>query len=316
MDGLKIDESLIPKIIGIIVAVIVATVVLIPITEEATATTDTFTNEGYFRMSEIEATDDTAYVLTWDVTTPNTINVNDIPIKMDLTNAPAQVTICFDNDWMLRANITSGSISTITYIPNTGATTLASSTMEVTLEAGSVTAVMDSTTKTEDYTVAYIPDNNGPFVMKKSDNVAYINSNSEMVACGMSRANTSGIFTERGIVFNGSIEDGITPTIWRPPTDTTSTITDVEINATQDGKYIGIYKLSNITMVFNYVDDDQTVQTNLTYSYFLVPAEVTAEKAVHADDMTNTIISTIPIFVVLAILMGIVGLMYFNRNGQ
>ena len=300
-------------IITLVVGVILAGSLLMPVIQDVTATEKTITNEGYFRMSEISADDESTYVLTWNVNTPNTINVNDAPVVMDLENAPNQVTVCFNGDWMLRANITNGAITTITYIPNIGVSTLASSTVEVTLNGGSATAVMDGTSKTEDYTNVYIPDADGSFVMKKSNTNAYIQSNSVMVAFGISRLDTASSFTERGIRFNGSMDD-LNLSIWRPPSDTTSTITDVSVNATKDAAYVDLYELTNITMVGHYVNEDKSVtDTTLTYSYFLVPYEVTSELSQHLTPGQNSLVGAIPIMVIVALLMAAVGAIALRR---
>lgn len=302
------------RIIGLVLALVVGGLLvgglLIPSIEGMTATEKTLENEGYLKMTSIAADDTTTYVIEWDVTTPNVMTVNNEPVELNLANAPAGVSVIFDNDWGCRANVTNGAITSISYIPNAGNTTVASSTLVCTLSEGSMTLVADgTTTRTEDYTVAYIPNANGAFVMKNSTTTAYILEDSELIGFGISAVNYAPSGSgQRGIIFDGSIEDGITPNIWRPPTDTTSTITDVEINATQDGKYIGIYKLSNITMVFNHVDEDQTAQTNLTYSYFLVPSSVTAELTQHLDA------TQIAMFGVISIL-GIVALVVVAANG-
>lgn len=307
-------KRMIELTVGIVVGLIVFSAILMPVIKDTTATEKTITNEGYFRMSEISADDESTYVLTWDVNTPNTIKVNDAPVVMDLENAPSQVTVCFNGDWMLRANITNGAITAISYIPNLGASTVASSTVEVTLNGGSATAVMDGTSKTEDYTNVYIPDADGSFIMKKSNTDAYIQSDSVMVAFGISRLNTASSFNERGIGFNGSMDD-INPFIWRPPSDTTSTITDVSVNATRDAAYVDLYKLTNITMVGHYVNEDESVtDTTLTYSYFLVPYEVTSELSQHLDSNEIALIGVIPVLIIAGLIVGIVATVISRRE--
>ena len=307
--------NLLTLVVTLTVGIILAGSLLMPIITDTTATEDTFVNDGYFRMSSITSDDETEYTLNWNVTTPNTIVVNDVPVAMNLTGAPNQVTVVFDNDWMFRANISNGAITYISYITNSGGSTVANSTMEITLSGGSMSVTMDTTPKTEDYTVAYIPDAKGEYVMKNSNSTAYVLADSNLIAFGMSKVNTSGTQSERGVTFNGDIADGVTPSIWRPPTDTTSTITDVAINATENSNHIGLYDLTNVTMVFHYVNNDESVtDTTLTYSYFLVPAEVTAERSQHLDAGEIALMNVIPVIVIIGLVLAGVGAIFIRNR--
>lgn len=307
-------KGIITVAVTVTVAVIVLAGIMMPVLTDATTTEDTYLNDGYFRMSSITSDDETDYTISWDVATPNTIVVNDVPVAMNFAGAPSQVTVVFDNDWMFRANISNGAITNISYITNAGGSTVANSTIDIVLSGGSMSVTMDTTSKTEDYTVAYIPDTKGEYVMKKSDSTAYVFADSNLIAFGMSKVNTSGIQSERGVTFIGDIADGVTPYIWRPPTDTTSTITDVAINATENSNHIGLYDLTNVTMVFHYVNNDESVtDTTLTYSYFLVPSEVTAERTTHLTDSQNVLLAVIPIFILVAVLLGVVAVVLRSR---
>ena len=57
------------KIVGITVAILVSITVLagvlMPVLDDATATTDTFTNEGYFYMQKISAEDTETYTFDY-----------------------------------------------------------------------------------------------------------------------------------------------------------------------------------------------------------------------------------------------------------
>ena len=111
------------------------------------------------------------------------------------------------------------------------------------------------------------------------------------------------------------MEDGITPVIWRPPTDTTSTITDVVVNAPADQDHIDLYKLTKVDMTFHYVNgDDSVTDTVLTYSYFLVPSEVTAERSVHFTDAGSSLLMVIPIMIIVAVILGILAMIYTRYN--
>lgn len=313
MDGMKIDESLIPKIIGIVVAVIVVAVALIPITEEATATTTTFDNrEGaLFEVEKITA--DSTYAFEWVYTDPThaTVNGNTVSLK----NATV---ICSTNSFLIRygQDTTNGH-----YLQSVGGGLSAygsetnKTTLTITANAGTITAVVaneggSTSTKTIDFIEGYGIVANGNYVMKSSTQTVNMLSDSPIVAMGLT--NLDGVWFNM-FQITGTIED--VDIIQVNPSPATYTISNVAVNSTAVVEYNDLSTLTSITFTATQIEDTSKVY-NCTYNYFIVPAEVTAEKTIHADAMTNSIISIIPIFVVLAILMGIVGLMYFNRNEQ
>ena len=308
MDGLKIDESLIPKIVGIVVAVIVTSVVLIPITEEVTATTETFENKGVFNYGLFTPDDD--YTLTFDATTGE-LTVNDVVVPGFDTLNKAYSIIATD-DYLARYGSTSGGyyLQNIGYeganlFVDSGVTatiTISEGDLSVTWVKADNTTVTKTVTFTEMYAIVPTTDT---AVMKVSSEEVYIKGDSELYASGLTTITLwANIFH-----FEGTYDDGITIS---SPTFPTATYDNITWNIEPVSGYVDLYKLTSIEFDITYNGE----VTHAVYSYFGVPSTVTAEKAIHADAMTNTIISLIPIFVVLAILMGIVGLMYFNRNGQ
>ena len=305
--------NILTLVITLVVGVILTGALLGPVIDDTTATTATFTNEGYLRMSSISATDETSYNVTWDVSTPNVINVNGETVNIDTTNAPGEISVLFDEDWVLRANLTNGSITSITYIPNNGIGFNATNTLSCTLNQGTMSVTDGSTTKTEDYSIVYVPDNEGAFIMKTSDGTAYIHEDSELIGFGLSTVRYGTGTGQRGITYNGSIANGVEPTIWRPPADTTGTISNVQINATEITEYIDAYKLTNITMDFHYSGETGEADTTLTYSYFLVPAEITCELSQHLNDGEISLMKAIPIMVIVALLMLAVGAIALRR---
>ena len=301
MDGMKIDESLIPKIIGIVVAVIVVAVALIPITEEVTETSDTFTNEGYWRMKEISNND------TWEYDGSNSDNpwsYNEEPQDI----ARRSVNALLGPDWCVRSNgqargqSISGNASTITATSD-----------------GIIITFEGTGGNSEQLLPGYGVDKNGSFIMKRGTNNVYVLDDSVLFGTGLTTVDS----VDFVVHVEGNVKDGATFTAYSNRNGTTISnveFTNISVNAEKISGYVNLYSFSSITanITFDTIVDDTTVSHSgeVTYNGIITPREVTAEKAIHADAMTNTIISIIPIFVVLAILMGIVGLMYFNRNGQ
>lgn len=315
MDGMKIDESLIPKIIGIVIAVIVAAVVLIPITEEATATTDTFENDGYYRMTEITNETSGEWVYSWTEEEPAIIYVNDVAHNMDVPTGLSYSIIGASDGWVSRyVNSATPYIQTM-FSNGVGSGGVGLKSFDCTISGGTaefslVLSDNSTATKSVTYTTCYVLDKNGSLVMKNKDEPAYMNADSEFFAIGVT---ASAGFPLNVFKITGNIEDGATVTNPIHKAGGNDFVaSNVVVHSSEVNGYLGLYSLDKFT--FTATDGTDTI--NATYSYFLVPYVVTAEKAIHADAMTNTIISIIPIFVVLAILMGIVGLMYFNRNGQ
>ena len=314
MDGMKIEESLIPKIVGIVVAIIVVSVVLIPITNAVTQTEKTLENDGYYRMSTNEISGADTMVITWDHTKPTTLTIDgvDYAISTDIfPSVGVTRTVAFADDVLLRmARIETNnyglelwySSAKSVYANENVDLTLTIDSTKVTWQKGVEEAFELS--YTGDWTVI---DSNGNKIMKSGNTDAYMLADSEFSIAGISGVGVGGGSpTMAFFVIDGTMDDF---TVTNP---NDITISNAESTYTDASGYVDLYALEKITFTttYNGTDVDQT------YTYFVVPYQVTAELSQHLDPMTNTIISIIPIFVVLAILMGIVGLMYFNRNGQ
>ena len=106
--------------------------------------------------------------------------------------------------------------------------------------------------------------------------------------------------------FEGTYDDGITIT----SANTDATYSNITWNITPMDGYVDLYKLTSIEFDITYND---TV-THATYSYFAVPTEVTAELAVHPDAATLSMLSVIPIVVMIGIVLAVVGVAIVGRN--
>lgn len=302
MDGMKIDESLIPKIVGIVVAIIVVSIVLIPVTEEVTATEDTFDNSQFARSYMKELEDSDSWTRSDQIWYYEGEKVTE--------NKSGNYSILFTDNAVVReiANVRG---TTVSYASN-GVTSLDVTEDDSVLE---ITYNGTSNTTSFNYGFGAVPEGN--YIMQTTAGGSYVLKDTVMYVTGITNvANNNN--SEVICVISGSIKDGFTVTASPVKNATISDITigEITVNAVAVDGYVDLYKITNIQFSISATYDGDTVSYDATYSTFVLPKEVTAEKAIHPDAMTNTIISTIPIFVVLAILMGIVGLMYFNRNGQ
>ena len=134
-------------------------------------------------------------------------------------------------------------------------------------------------------------------------------ADSPLFASGQTSINASdNTSVSTAIIMDGTIEDGVTFTAIKGAT--TATFDDIVINAVAESGYKDLYKLSNVTATATYDGTD----TSMTYSYFVVPSEVTAERSAHVDGPTGDILAVIPVMMVLAILIGAVTLFIKTRR--
>ena len=87
------------------------------------------------------------------------------------------------------------------------------------------------------------------------------------------------------------------------------TVSNVQVNTTAIPSLKDGVKLDSVT--FTATDGENTVDA--TYNRVIVPIEIIAEKAIHADDNTASIISMIPIILILGIVVMFVGVVLVRR---
>ena len=182
-----------------------------------------------------------------------------------------------------------------------------SETMTVVFSEGTVTATIpregsDDITLSTTYTAPiYCISETGDYVMKKSNESAYMLGDSEFIGLGVTPITGAG---SKVILVKGTIEDGATATIVTT-SGTPATLTEPELTTASVSGYVDLYQLDKITFKGQVVG---SADTPITYSYFVVPAKVTAELSQH---MTPT---EIAMFGVISIL-GIVALVVVAANG-
>lgn len=295
-------------IVGVVVALVLAGAVL-PVFAETTSATDTFTNEGYYRMSKTISDDTTDITLIWDYTKPNTITVNDEDIVI---NADVTVSLLSDTNFVLRMLVNGGSVVGVQFYTSNGgafsATIADSTSMSVVCSSGTATATVGETTRTANYDVVYYPDSNGDYVMKKGNDKAYMLNDSEFFGCGTTTTTST---NSLGVVISGTIEDGADISIWRDLSGTTVIDTEsVNIDYSKVNSYIDLNELSKITFNVSNVDDVY----NITYSYFIVPYEVMAEKAIHPDGALSVMLNILPLLAIAGLVTGAV-VWFISRKG-
>lgn len=294
------------RIIGLVLALVVGGLLvgglLIPSIEGMTATEKTFENEGYFHLNKIESTDTKTYTISWDSTNAGILEINGVEVPVVDTNAGTflQYSIFATETDMIRVGTTDGTGLSLAWVQIRGgqiAYATTSTTFNATISGGTLTATFgESDTRTATYTTAYIIDETGtgPYVMKKSNESAYMLEDSLIYSVG---------FTNPGIYrVSGNIMD-IDVTVLQSGTETV-TVSNETVTYSQVSGYVGLYLFDKVTFD---ADVNGTV-TTATYSYVIVPAKVTAELSQHMDA------TQIAMFGVISIL-GIVALVVVAANG-
>ena len=297
-------KRMIELTVGIVVGLVVFSAILMPVVNNATTTEHTFTNEGYFKVQEYSG-DNIEYSASWDHTEPAQFTVNDEAIPITYTDN-VNTSIVLDGNFFLR------------YFPNTGVTLYYGSQaiveanvtngFDMTLSYSEGTLTITNGTATREITVDtfYSIANDGPFVMKKGNVKAYMTEDSIIYGSGRTNVGTDVV----GTLVSGTVDD-VDVTIWRGE----ATPRDIVINATEVSGYIDLYSFDSVEFwVDDTKEDNPTTTAKITYSYVVVPAEVTAELSSHLDANEIQMIKVIPILIIAGLILGIVGVVLSRRE--
>lgn len=284
----------------------------IPVVGESVSATDTLENTGYYHMEKYDA--DTDLTISWDHTKPKVITVNDDEIPITGTPVNQWVSIVVGDTWALRyANGGTLFFTTLNYgsMQSIGANTQNNKDLTIVCENGTATATpytsgTPETSVTVSYSEIYVIANDGNYVMKKSNESVYMGGNTPIVAFGTTPLDSS---YSCMVSIRGTIADGVTPTIIASTSGEAELVTDsVTVNTTALTSYVG-YSLDSIQFDIS----DRGTDYPATYSYFIVPATVTLEKAIHADAGTASMIAMIPFILIMGIVLMFVGVVLVRR---
>ena len=296
-------KSIVQVAVAVLVAVLVFVAVLVPVVGNATASTDTFTNSGYFRMAEI----DEPVTIEWDHTDPQKITVNES--VMDLSSVPRThiVTLVATDSMIVRyAPITADTLvqsySSTGYI---GAGVTAGSDMSITIGDGSITTTSGSSTTTQSFESGYCISPTGNWIMTEGKAKVHT-TDSIIVLAGNTKVGDPTV----GIYAPGTIEDGLDfTTVQTSSIVVTPTYGDVEFDYTPVSGYNNLVTLSECD--FQITVGSTTVDA--VYSTFLVPYNVTAERTIHMTDAEASVIGIIPILVIVGLLISVIGIAIARR---
>lgn len=300
-------KTIVVSVVSIAIACLFAVTLLIPVIAESTTTEDTFTNEGLWRMKEIETGDVWKRVDNAGGGYKWTLNdVDQTTIANQDSNTVLGVEWCVRSNGQARGHTVGGNVTYIT------ATTTDNNVL---LSGGGING-SGSQTKT-----GYGIDINGDYLMKRYDNTSYVKGDSEIFGTGQSTVDSVRVI----IHVVGTVDDGATITLDSAydnsgtATVTNFVATNVVVNNTAVDGYLDLYSFTSITadVSFDYTpygSEETTTKTgSITYSSVVVPYEVTAERSIHPDANTSAILNLIPLLVIVGIILATVGFIAFRK---
>lgn len=298
------NNKLISIVLTLVVGIILAGSVLVPVLDDATATEKTFDNRdgALFQLDKFDET--TEYSFEWVYTDPTHATVNNETVTLS-----GATVICATDSFIIRYGQDS---SNGYYLQSVGSglgvygNENVKTTLTISVSSGTLTAIVanegsDPTSKTASITEGYGIVANGGYVMKASNQAAYVLADSPIVAMGLT--SLDGVWSNMFQIV-GNVEGVEVTQIY--PTPATYTISNVAVNTESSASYIDLYELQSITFDATLVSDNTTVHA-CTYNYFIVPAEVTAELSEHLTPGQIALMGAIPVLVIVALLVVAVG---------
>lgn len=299
-------KKIVMGVISIAVAIIVL-MSMIPIFTDAGASEDTFTNDGLIQMNVLDA--DSTYSANWDYTKPAKLTIGTTEIDLPTDSAFALNLYCNENFFLRYYYAGTNGANTFLELYKVGVSGSAvyaaraneSKSMSIAISEGTITFNNGGTDYEITFDTMYAIDLTGNYVMKRSTESAYLNGDSEIFAHG--RTNVAGITVNT--VITGNIDDGFAKQTW-PESLTITSDEDVISDATSVSSHLDLYTLKELS--YGVTNTSTSATGTVTYSQFIVPSEVTAERSAHASPVESTLIGLIPLLMMVGIMLTAIGL--------
>lgn len=317
----KNSNQFITMTVGIIVAVIVASVVLIPIVNGMTEPTKTYYNGGMPYASP--DTEDHTILVTDD-----SITVDGDPVDTSLFPGNfANYTLVFsESGEFVRLDYSANEIRVVlSAVLPTQYPLNSDETVTIAISGSTATISSSDTTKpTKTISdVLYYISTEGDYVLALNPHVS---DESVLYGAGQTNFNvtqgTVASYTFTYAAWSGTLDDLSGTVIYVSTisgaeityTTANSSISSVVATTTQaDGS--DLLRVDSVAVNYALVgSDSETYTPTATYTYFLAPAEVVYDNPNYVGGMTATILAVIPIFIILAILMGVVGMFLYRKE--
>ena len=267
----------------------------VPVFNEVTSTTDTFDNSGFAR-SQMKVLEDGD---SWTRTDEVWYYEGDVVTS----NKSGSYSILFTDNTVVReiANVRG---TTVTYASN------AVSSLDVTEEDTTLEITYNGSSNTTAFNYGFGAVPEGDYIMQGYNAGSYVLKDTVMYVTGVTSL-TGANASEVLCTVSGSIKDGFTVNAVpvKNSTVTDIVIGEITVNAAPVNGYVDLYTITNIQFTVSATFGVDTVSYDATYSTFVLPKEVTAEKSIHGDMAFNTVIDIIPLVAGLGLLIG--GVVYF-----
>ena len=299
-------------IVALVIGIIMVTAVILPLSSEYSEA-KTFTNTGYFYMDKITSDDTDEIVIEWDVSDSKIMTVNDKDIDITTLGFDAyqHATIFCTGTDLFRLGYTNDSqgLSWIQIRGSTIAYAGASSYFKATISAGTVSINIDSeaSPRTLSYTEAYVINaEKADYVMKKSNETAYLLDDSTIYGMGTTSV-ANGTQTPDTVIFliDGDVESVTVTDVYSTGS---VTVSDIEINKTAVNGYIDLYDFSKVT----FTATESATDTAVTYSYLIVPSEVSADPDNPAA--YKSLVMVIPLMAFVVLVVAAAAMIYYKKD--
>lgn len=282
----------------------------IPVVGESVSATTTFENEGYVYMTNDDSVP-REYVYDGTKLTVN---------GKDLNYGTNNHTLIVTDDMLLMRESWNGITVFKANIGNAywGVVT---DSFDFTIYDGTVTgSLVSNGSQSGTLSVSYnevwmaIPEKSD-YILTNYNSSNYVLGNSPIYGFGITGIkNSANDTTSAKLIVKGNINDGFTAEIESRVSNVgTITLGDVTANYTVVNGVNGAYLLDSLTFVATYTEDENTYTTDVVYTSFIAPASVTAEKTIHADANTASIVSMIPFILIMGIVLMFVGVVLVRR---
>lgn len=270
-------NKLIAVIIAVSVGVIMVGSVLVPVLNDVAADSSTFDNrkDSLYEMEHVD--NNTTYMMEWRAANPTEVIVNGA-----VANVTNGTIICSVNKWIYRFGMDSNGYyiqpigEGLSGVVNSGQNPDAIIRISISNGQFIYTSIISGseTTQTAEISDGYaiVADGSGDFVMKSPNQNAYIKSGSKFVGMGVT---TIDDIWYNGFCTVGSIAEGMTISQFSGPT--TYDISNTTISQSVVSGYNDLHSISKFE--FDVTNPSTSGVTHITYNYFIVPAEVTADKS-------------------------------------
>lgn len=299
--------------VAFIVMALVAVSVVLPIMNAGAQTEKTFDNtaDSIAYFDKVGADDSITFV--WDYTNPTQATINGAQVDLpDPTDYYYGISILASEGFSIRYYVSGsdyilqslGGGQASGYYGN--ASIVSTSNLNLTITSTTIT----NNTSNKAFTTTgntYVISDSGDYVMKNPDAAAYVLDDSETLAIGLTVI--SGSFVIMG--WDSDVGADVEPVVYYPPTG--YTISGLEITSAEVNGYDNLSIFSKVDYVVT-LDSDTTVNRAVTYSYFIVPASVTAEITNHPAGVELTIIQMLPVLFLVGVLLFTVSMFISNRR--